>query len=152
MHTDKELTRRREGRESFYHENPVGVTPGISIPTRLLVSWPGALKGPIRPTLSTGLGIRMVFFLLLFLLNTAGNWPSRWAMFFLGASLSVGTWDTIPVQRPGAPLSNHSGMTLYSLIGWVAEAAPIHDLATSSGLPDFSSQASTATARKEDSR
>ncbi len=141
-----------EVRRGVAGTSPVGAKPGISIPTRLLVSWPGALKGPIRPTLSTGLGIRMSFFLLLFLLDMAGNWPSRWAMLFSGASLCVDTWDTIPVQRPGAPLSNHSGMTFYSLTGWAAEAAQTHDLATSSRLPDFSSQTSTATARKEYNR
>ena len=68
-----------------------GPRTGITTPTRLLVSWPGALQGPIRPTLSTGLGVRMAFFLLLFLSAQTGKRPGRWAMLFWGAPFTSRT-------------------------------------------------------------
>ena len=111
---------------------------GINTPTRLLVSWPGAPKGPVRPTLSTGLGVRMAFFLLLFLscLSVrAGRRPGRRAMFSRGAPLTVPHWEQIPFWRLRAPRQTHSGMTPHGLIGREAAAALTHDLATSAGLP-----------------
>ena len=111
--------------------------PGISTPTRLLVSWPGALQGPIRPTLSTGLGGRMAFFLLLFLSSGSSQQPGRWAKILWGTPFTSRPWGKTPSGRLRAPRQIYVRMTPYSLIGLGAEAHQIRDLAASVGLRTF---------------
>jgi hypothetical protein len=81
--------------------------------------------------------VRMAFFLLLFLSDSSGKEPGRWAKIFWGTPFTSRPWGKTPSGRLRAPHQIYVRMTPYSLIGLGAEAHQIRDLAASVGLRTF---------------
>ena len=116
-----------------------GPRTGITTPTRLLVSWPGAPSRPHKANLINRTGGADGFLFATFSFSPDWQAAGPLGYAFLGCTFYVAHWEQIPVLRLRAPLCTRSSMTPYSLIGREAAAARTHDLATSVGLLVFTS-------------